>query len=200
MNEFLLGGECTANHGDCLEIRTIARTPRADYPADHMVWLDEPVDTQVGDRVAVIGRVAEDPNDPRGIRLQAENVADYEEKLDMNFCEVSGEMAQPFQYFPSAEGKRAFGNILLVVDGDFYMRGAVLTAAAATFISRSPTIKSGCELQMAGRIQTRQFEQNGEERESLEIVVDTDKLKVLRKAEDTRKLFDKYRKQTADAI
>ena len=206
MNKFLLAGEVVSIGDEYMVMETVERTPSGDYPDEHDVYFDgEMPVVSVGEKIQVLGKIGKDPDDPRKLRLTAEvdNVRDYDGALDLNIAKVSGKLHRGFEYFPPAEGKRAFGNLLIVVGNEFYIRGVVLTASACIEMKRSEQFMSGAEIELSGRLQTRPFEINrngvSEERVALEIVVDADKTKVLKKASDYDP-FAEFEKQTAEAI
>jgi len=181
----MLAGEVVAKGGDIVSVETTERTPGGDYPDTHDVYFEDGApDSHIGSRIQLVGKVAKDPDDPRTLRLTADtdNVRDYDGNLDINIGKVSGKLHRGFEYFRPKEDKRAFGNLLLVVDEDFYMRGVVLTAPACMEIKEAGTYLTGAEIEIQGRLQTRPFESQGEKRIALEIVVNPDKTKILKDA------------------
>lgn len=202
MNKFLIAGEIVSTGDEMLVLETVERTPGGDYPDEHDVYFENGVPTvTLGEKAQILGRVEQDPIDPRKLRLtaNASDVRDYDKKLDMNIAKVSGKLHRGFEYFPPAEGKRAFGNLLIIVEETFYMRGVILTAPACMKMDREGKFTTGAEIEIQGRIQTRPFESQGEERIALEIVVDPDKTRVLVEAKDYDP-FAEYEESLKEAI
>lgn len=195
MNKFLLAGEVIGISDDEIRMMTVERTVNGEYPDEHVILFDETPDVKLGQRVQLVGEIGQDADNPRELCLnaKAENVLDYDKKIDHNIARVSGIMHRGFEYFPPIpdENKKGFGNLLLVVNDEFYIRGAVLTNPAAMKMDRDKKFTTGTEVQIEGRLQTREFEQNGEERVAIEIVVNADKTKVIKSAESVD-LFEEY--------
>jgi len=207
-SKFLLAGTVMACNPEYLVIETKERRPSGDYPDEHVVYVEDAQELGIepGDRIKLMGTIGVDPNDPRRLRLVAEqsNVKSYDNVLDTNIARVSGRLDRNFEFFAPVpeEGRKAFGNLLLVVNEEFYMRGVILQAAAAIATDRSNKYTYGTIVQIEGRIQTREFvanqgSDNEEDRVALEIVVN--KATIIKSA-DSSDPFKEFEKETAEAL
>lgn len=179
--KFLLAGTVLGVESDAIVLQTTERRPSGDYPDEHVIFVDDAQDLVApGNRIKVMGTIGVDPDDNRRLRLTAEakNIRDHETALDTNIARVTGKLDRNFEFFPPVpeEGRKAFGNLLLVVDEAFYMRGVVLQAPAAIAIDRGKKHLYGAKVLIEGRIQTREFvanqgAANQEDRVALEVVV-----------------------------
>lgn len=204
MSKFLVAGEILAVGNGVITLETIERrpptpaNPSGEYPDTHQVYI-ESTGRKPGDRVAIMGRISQDQIDGRKLVLIGESIKDHDSKRDMNIARVAGRLDRDFEHFEAvpSEGKRGFGNLLMIVEDQFYLRGVVLQAAQAIKIDRSEKFMAGAEIEVEGRLQTREFVSNDEERVALEIVVS--KAKVLVKA-PSGDVFEQFEEEMKAAI
>ncbi len=140
-----------------------------------------------GKKVNIIGKLATVDVEDEGRRetiIQAQVVAKAKKgEMDQNIAKFVGNAARGFQYFPrTADGKMAFGNLLLV-NGPQDSPQFVQTKAfghLANSLNRGAV--RGSTVQVVGPIRYREYEQDGEARTALEIVAQPDLTKVLKVA------------------
>lgn len=204
MNKVLVAGEVVAVDDTTVKILTIAHTPNRTFENEYTVHFDDGTpDLMVGERQQILGKFDKDLDNPNAIRIVGIESRDYGSQLDMNIARVSGIVSQSLiAWDPIAEEKkRAFSEILLIVEGSFYVRGAVLRAPAVVKLERSGKILQGAEVQMEGRLNTRNFESNGVKQERLEMVLDAPKTLVLKEApSDPFEAFNEESTDVASAI
>jgi hypothetical protein len=139
-----------------------------------------------GKKVNVIGQLStvDTEEGRRETIVQAQVVTKAKKgEIDQNIAKFVGNAARGFQYFPrTADGKMAFGNLLLV-NGPQETPQFVQTKAfghLANSLNRGAT--RGSTVQVVGPIRYREYEQDGEARTALEIVAQPDLTKVLKVA------------------
>lgn len=145
---------------------------------------------KVGDRVLLYGHMKTIDTElgPKTVIFSAaENMTKAMKKdKSKNIAKVVGMNPFSFQFFPRAEGKQAFGNLLIVSDidkdtnkGQFH-RG-VMFGNLATMFSRACTKRS--IVSIIGRLKNREYKTDTGYRTILEIMVDDDQGKILRRGE-----------------
>lgn len=172
---------------DVMKLKTIERTFNGnEYEEIHTVYCDNHGQKK-GDRVKFFGSLKTIKSNlgPQTI-IDADKTtlakATKKEK-SCNVAKIVGKAPQTFQFFPRAEGKMAFGNLLLLTgeetDGAQFHRG-VFFGQIAHYFSRMCNRNS--IVQMIGRIRNREYVDNdGESRTMLEVIVDPDQTKVLKR-------------------
>lgn len=199
-NRFLVAGEILAVDDGVITLETIERRPptpqnlSGEYPDQHQVYIEDATTRSPGDRVAIIGTIGQDEFDGRKLVLKGEAMKDHNSKRDLNIARIDGRLDRSFEHFEAVpeEGKRGFGNLLMIIDDTFYLRGVVLQAAQAIKIDRAKKFYAGAEIQIEGRLQTRAFTSNDEDRVALEIVVSKAEVLVPAPSGD---LFDQFEKE-----
>jgi hypothetical protein len=139
-----------------------------------------------GKRVNIIGRLAtvDTEDGRRETIIQAQVITKAKKgEPDQNIAKFVGNAARSFQYFPrTADGKMAFGNLLLVNGPEDKPQFVATKAFGHLANSLNRGAVRGSKVQVVGPIRYREYEQDGESRTALEIVAQPDLTKVLKVA------------------
>jgi hypothetical protein len=194
-NVVFLAGTVLDVQGNEVIIETKESTPRGDFTEQHLVQVGKlPDKVKAGTPIALFGslQVEDGENfvegDPESVQVITKKALS---ELDVvNQAQVIAKASQGFDYFPPAMAKKAFGNMLLKMGEQFYVRG-VAFGPHASFLNKK--IKTGALVKLVGRLQNREFEDRdtGETRTAVEIIANKDFTEVLAEA-DSGTVFDKY--------
>ena len=175
--------DCSA---DIMMVKTTDRTFRGDeYSELHEVHADNH-GFKPEDRVQFFGelKTTEGAFGPKTIIAADKNTLKkaLKKDADVNIAKIIGRNPQAFQFFPRAEGKMAFGNLLVLTgeENNAQFHRGVFFGNLAHLFSRMCSKNS--IVQLIGRIKNREYtDQEGESRTMLEIMTDPDRTKVLKR-------------------
>jgi hypothetical protein len=180
VNVFMITGDIKSFSRGKTKSEMVLTTKSMDgqFSDDHIILIgpDAEIDKKFNPKAkkaTVFGRMdSVEVENGRVTIFRAEKVKPTKAKSEyVNLARLVGKVARPYEFYPAAQGKRAFGNLLIKV-GEYF-------GAATAFRYAAQKIKNvgrGAIMQVQGRIEYRD---NG----FVRLVVDPEETKVLKAAE-----------------
>ncbi len=184
MNRLMLAGTVISKDKTEVELETseLSFDGSEEYSHFHPVKMSEKNLKAVkkGMKIKVLGKFVND--DKRRGAIEATSVTPNYIGSDVNKGELIGKAYRSFQFFPTtADGKQAFGNVVVMLEDGVMIRGVCFTPTCHRF-NRDCT--TGSLVQVLGRIQHRPYtDRLGNEVRAIEIVGDDDFTNVLESVE-----------------
>lgn len=194
-NVVFLAGTVLDIAGNEVIVETKESTPNGEFAEQHLVQIGKlPAKIKHGTALCLYGELQVDSGenyilgDPESVKALTKK--ELSEMTVVNQAQIIAKASQSFDYFPPADNKRAFGNMLLKIADQFFIRGVAFGPHA---LALSKKIKTGALVKLVGRLQNRDFDdrQTGETRTAVEIIANRDFTQVLAEAENGS-VFDGY--------
>jgi hypothetical protein len=199
MNKVILCGSITSVAKGTVTMETTEPSGTGDvYTEVHNITCKPGImkDVKTGKKFKMVGSLGR--NDENRTQLQADSFKKLDKSQpDANMARLTGIAHRSFEFYPRAEGRMAFGNLLVSVD-DIIFRG-VAFGHTAHMLHRG--CKRGSTVQLEGRVRAREYQDNqGDDQIMIEVVADPDYTKVLKKAVIVDDRFADLEEDQAKAI